>query len=187
MTRFVDRGAVVAAGVGAGVAVTVGVSFLLIIPIEPVVWLLALPSGALIGYYANVRSGRQAGPLRRIVANGLVAATATALTSVVLMFAVKALFFAADGGYPNYNRIDAETKQLIPPFCDPGADCVSRRYLEAQPEDLATAGVTDAASFSRYYWDQQVRTAELVAGLTLSGGLAGAITFAARTRPSRAA
>jgi hypothetical protein len=180
VTRFVDRGAVVAAGVGAGVAVTVGVSFLLIIPIDPVVWLLALPSGALIGYYANVRSGRQGGPWPRIVVNGLVAATATALTSIVLMFAVKALFFAADDGYRDPGlggRID----------CVTGADCVYRRYLEAQPGDLTAAGVADAASFARYYWDQQVRTSELVAGLTLSGGLAGAITFAGRTRPSRAA
>jgi len=180
VTRFVDRGAVVAAGVGAGVAVTVGVSFLLIIPIDPVVWLLALPSGALIGYYANVRSGRQAGPLWRIVANGFVAATATALTSIVLMFAVKALFFAADDGYRDPGlggRIE----------CVTGADCVYRRYLEAQPGDLAAAGVVDAASFTRYYWDQHLRIAGLVAGLTLSGGLGGAISFAARTRPSRAA
>jgi len=180
VTRFVDRGAVVAAGVGAGVAVTVGVSFLLIIPIDPVVWLLALPSGALIGYYANVRSGRQAGPLRRIVANGLVAATATALTSIVLMFAVKALFFAADDGYRDPGlggRIE----------CVTGADCVYRRYVEAQPRDLAAAGVIDTASFTRYYWDQHLRIAGLVAGLTLSGGLAGAISFAGRTRPSRAA
>jgi hypothetical protein len=180
VTPFVDRGALVAAGVGAGVALTVGVSFLLIIPIEPVVWSLALPSGALIGYYANVRSGRQGSPWPRIVVNGLVAAAATALTSIVLMFAIKALFFAADDGYRDPGlggRID----------CMPGADCVYRRYLEAQPGDLAAAAVIDAASFSRYYWDQQVRTAELVAGLTLSGGLAGAIIFAARTRPSRAA
>ena len=176
MTRFVDRGAIVAAGVGAGVAVTVGVSFLLIIPIDPVVWLLALPAGALIGYYANVRSDRRAGPWRRIVANGLFAAAATALTTVVLMFSVKALFFAADDGYR-----DPGLGGRI--FCDPGADCVYRRYLEAQPEDLATAGVTDAASFSRYYWDQQLRTAQLAAALTMAGGLAAAIVYGARTRP----
>ncbi len=50
MTRVIDRGAIVAAYVGIGVAVTVGVSFLLIIPIEPIYWLLTLPAGLLIGY-----------------------------------------------------------------------------------------------------------------------------------------
>ena len=34
MSRFVDRGAIVAAWVGLGMAVTIGVSFLLVIPIE---------------------------------------------------------------------------------------------------------------------------------------------------------
>ena len=41
-------------------AVTIGVSFLLIIPIEPLIWLFALPSGVMIGYYANARSNRRA-------------------------------------------------------------------------------------------------------------------------------
>ena len=45
VTRFVDRGAIVAAYVGIGMAVTIAVSFLLVIPIEPIVWLLALPAG----------------------------------------------------------------------------------------------------------------------------------------------
>lgn len=178
MTRLVDRGALVAAGVGAGVAVTIGVSFLLIIPIEPVVWLLALPSGALIGYYANVRSDRRAGPLRRIVTNGLVAAAGAALTTVALMFAVKGLFFAADDGY----RDPGLGGRIV---CQTGVDCVYRRYLEAQPADLTSSGVTDAASFGRYYWAQQLRTAELAAGLTLGGGLAGALVYAARNRPTR--
>ena len=45
MSRFVDRGAITAAYVGIGMAVTIAISFLLIIPIEPVIWLLALPAG----------------------------------------------------------------------------------------------------------------------------------------------
>src|SRR3989337_1629046 len=55
VTRVVDRGAITAAYVGIGMAVTVAISFMLIIPIEPIVWLLTLPSGLLIGYYANQR------------------------------------------------------------------------------------------------------------------------------------
>jgi hypothetical protein len=182
VTRILDRGALVAAGVGAGMALIIGVSFLLIIPVEPVVWLLALPAGALIGAYANARSKRRGGPTARIFANAIGAAAATALTSVVLMLAVKALFFAADGGFPNYNRIDRETGSTIGPFCDTGADCVYHRYLDAQPGDLVAAGVTDAASFSRYYWDQQLGTVELVIGLTLAGGLLGALAYELRRR-----
>ena len=65
MRRFVDRGAITAAWVGLGMAVTIGVSFLLVIPIEPVYWIFALPAGLLIGYYANARSDRRAGPWGR--------------------------------------------------------------------------------------------------------------------------
>ena len=67
VTRVIDRGAVTAAYVGIGMAATIAVSFLLVIPIEPIYWLLALPAGLLIGYYANQRSDRRAGPWSRIV------------------------------------------------------------------------------------------------------------------------
>ena len=70
VSRFVDRGALTAAYVGIGMAITVGVSFLLIIPIEPVIWLLSIPAGLVIGYYANQRSNRRAGPWSRILRNG---------------------------------------------------------------------------------------------------------------------
>ena len=53
---------------------------LLIIPIESIIWLLALPSGLLIGYYANQRSNRVAGPWSRILVNGAFAGLATGLT-----------------------------------------------------------------------------------------------------------
>ena len=48
MSRFVDRGAVTAAYVGIGMAITIAVSFILIIPIEPIIWLL-FGQGILIG------------------------------------------------------------------------------------------------------------------------------------------
>ena len=73
VSRLVDRGAITAAYVGIGMAVTIVVSFLLFIPIEPFIWLLALPSGLLIGYYANQRSNRRAGPWSRILVNGVFA------------------------------------------------------------------------------------------------------------------
>ena len=73
MSRFVDRGAITAAFVGIGMAVTIGVSFLLVIPIEPIYWALSVPAGLLIGYYADARSGRGRGAWRRILANALFA------------------------------------------------------------------------------------------------------------------
>ena len=83
VSRFVDRGAITAAYVGIGMAVTIVVSFLLVIPIEWVIWMLALPSGLLIGYYANQRSNRRAGPWSRILVNGLFAGLVTGLTAAV--------------------------------------------------------------------------------------------------------
>ena len=87
VSRLVDRGAITAAYVGIGMAVTIVVSFMLFIPIEWVIWLLALPSGLLIGYYANQRSDRRAGPWRRILVNGLFAGVVTGLTAAVLLLA----------------------------------------------------------------------------------------------------
>ena len=77
VTRVIDRGAITAAYVGIGMAVTIAVSFLLVIPIEPIYWLLALPAGLLIGYYANQKSDRRAGPWSRILANALFAGIVT--------------------------------------------------------------------------------------------------------------
>lgn len=171
MTRVVDRGAIAAAGVGIGVAVTIGVSFLLVIPIEPIYWLLTLPAGLLIGFYANQRSGRRAGPWHRVVANALVAAALTGATMALLLLGVKALFFSADNGYRDPGlggQID----------CQPGPECVYRRYLDAgRGQDLEAAGVTDAASFSRFYWSQQLGTAGLLLAVTTAGGLGGALLY----------
>ncbi len=56
--------------VGIGMAVTIGVSFLLVIPIEPVHLAVGAARPALlIGYYANQRGQTaESGPWRRIVA-----------------------------------------------------------------------------------------------------------------------
>jgi hypothetical protein len=171
VNRVVDRGAVAAAWVGIGVAVTIGVSFLLVIPIEPIYWLLTLPAGLLIGFYANQRSDRRAGPWHRIVANALFAAALTGATMALLLLGVKALFFSADNGY----RDPGLGGQIN---CQPGAECVYQRYLDAgRGQDLEAAGVTDAASFSRFYWSQQLATAGLLFGVTTAGGLGGAVLY----------
>jgi hypothetical protein len=82
--------------VGIGMALVIAVSFLLVIPIEPVYWLLAPLSGLLIGYYADARADRRSGPWRRILGNGLYAGLVTGLALAILLLGVKALFFVAD-------------------------------------------------------------------------------------------
>jgi hypothetical protein len=188
VTRIIDRGAITAAYVGIGMALTIGVSFLLVIPIEPIYWLLAVPAGLLIGYYANQRSDRRAGPWIRIVANAIFAGIATALTMALLLLAVKALFFFGDNGYPDFNRADKD-RNLIPPYCQAGADCVYSRYLLAgRGPDFAAVGVTDAASFTGFYWSQQFATAGTLVVLTTLGGLGGGLAYGfTRPKTSKAA
>ena len=187
MTRFVDRGAIVAAYVGIGVAVTVGISFLLVIPIEPIYWLLVIPAGLTIGYYANARSNRVGGPWSRILANGLFAGFVTGLTLAALLIGVKALFFFADNGYPDFNRVD-ENGNVIPPACESGANCVFARYLaDGRGDALAAQGVTDDASFTAFYWNQQLATGALLLLLTSAAGLGGAALYGiARPRAATA-
>ena len=183
MNRAIDRGAITAAYVGIGMAVTLGVSLLLVIPIEPIYWFLALPAGVLIGYYANQRSDRRAGPWRRIVANAVAAGLVTAVTMALLLVAVKALFFFADSGYPDFNRVDQKTGVTIAPFCDPGAGCVYARYLAiGYGPDLTAAGVNDVQDFTGLYWGQQASTAGTLILLTTAGGLIGGLAYGF-TRP----
>jgi hypothetical protein len=179
VTRVVDRGAIVAAYVGIGMALAIGVSFLLVIPIEPVYWLFAPVSGLLIGYYANARAGRDSGPWSRIVANGVFAGVVTGFAVAALLLAVKALFFAADNGYR-----DASSGGSL--SCRPGADCVYARYLavDGGPDRLAGAGIDDVASFSSFYWTQQLTTAGTLLVVTAAGALGGAILFGL-SRPRR--
>ena len=177
MNRFVDRGAVTAAYVGIGMAVTIVASFILIIPIEPVIWLLAIPSGLLIGYYANQRSDRRAGPWSRILRNGLFAAFVTGLTTAALLLILKSIFFFADTGYPDFNRADPNG-QPIPPSCTSGADCVYQRYLAlGRGPDLEAAGISDASSFTSLYWSQQFNVAGVLVLATTAGGLGGAVVY----------
>jgi hypothetical protein len=176
MSRFVDRGAIIAAFVGIGMAVTMAIGFLLIIPIEPIYLLLAVPGGMVIGYYANARAARSRGQWRRILPNGLLAGAVTGLSLAVLLLGVKALFFFADTGYPDFNRVDENGAQMGQ-SCQAGADCVYRRYLTAEPDELAAAGITDAASFAELYWASQLGTARLLVAGTILAAILGAFLF----------
>jgi hypothetical protein len=178
VTRIIDRGALVAAGVGIGMAVTIAISFLLVIPIEPIYWLLALPAGLLIGYYANQRSGRSAGPWPRILANALAAGLATGLSMAALLLVIKVLFFFGDNGYPDFNLVDAQTHQPVPPFCADGAGCVYARYLaQGSGPELTAGGIANVDQFSGFYWRQQGSAAGTVLVLTIAGALGGGLLY----------
>jgi hypothetical protein len=171
VSRVVDRGAIVAAYVGIGMAAVIGISFLLVIPIPIVYALFSLPAGLLIGYYADSRAGRQAGPWSRIVANGLFAGLVTAVSLAVLLLAVDALFFYADDGY----RDQSAGPRLQ---CEPGPACVYARYIaNGQGADLEREGVTDVSTFTGFYWSQQAGIAGTIFLLTAAGSLGGALLF----------
>ncbi len=185
-SRFIDRGAITAGWVGVGMAVTIGVSFLLVIPIEPIYWLLAPFAGLLIGYYANQRSATPRGAWRRITANALYAGTLTGVTLALILLVVKGLFFFADTGYPDFNRADPNG-QPIPPYCQTGAACVQARYLAAgRGPALEAAGATDLASFTALYWQQQLSTAAILLVLPIATSILGGVVYGL-TRPKAAA
>jgi hypothetical protein len=173
----VDRGAIMAAWVGLGMAVTVVVSFMLVIPIEFLVGPFALIGGMMIGYYANARSNRVGGPWRRVIANALLAGLVTGLTYFVLLLGVKAIFFNADNGY-------RDASMGGPIACESGADCVYKRYLDFvdDPAAFEAAGVTDVESFTAYYWSQQVGTSAQMLVFSLVGSLFGGVMYGATNR-----
>ena len=171
MSRFVDRGAISAAWVGVGMAVTIGISFLLVIPIEFLVIPTALFGGMLIGYYANARSDRRGGPWGRVIVNALFAGLVTGLSLAVLFLAVKGLFFVADDGY----RDESAGGRLA---CESGADCVYQRYLAiGRGPAFEAAGITDVDSFTRFYWGDQLNTAGSFLVLSLGGSLIGGVLY----------
>ena len=102
------------------------------------------------------------------------AAFVTGLTAAVLLLGVKALFFYGDNGYRDESAGG-------PIACVSGPECVYERYriLEdgARIPALEAAGVTDAGSFTAFYWSQQFAAAGLIVGLTSVGGLGGALLY----------
>jgi hypothetical protein len=183
MSRVVDRGAVFAGWVGMAMAAVIVVSFLLVIPIEPVIWFMSPFAGILIGYYANARSERRAGPWGRILANAAYAGAVTALTLALLLLGTKAVFFFFDSGYRDVSlggTVD----------CTGGADCVFQRYLD-EPDGAARLeelGVTDVGSFTAYYWGQQLQTSATLFVVTFAGSIAGGLLYGVmRPKPRKPA
>ena len=181
MSRFVDRGATVAAIVGVGMALTIAVSFLMVIPIDPAYLAFAPLSGLLIGWYGNQRAEPLRGRLGRIVANAAWSGAWTAVSFAVLFLAVKLFFFSLDPGY----RDERQGGSLR---CAAGPACVYARYLAAEDgvATLSAAGVRDVVEFTDWYWSGQLGTARLIIGSTMSFSLVGGLlyTFGAPRTPA---
>jgi hypothetical protein len=177
VSRFIDRGAFMAGWVGLGMAVTVVVSFVLVIPIEFLVAPSALLGGMMIGYYANARSGRTGGPWRRVIMNALWAGLITGVTYMLLMLGLKAIFFGADNGY-------RDASMGGPITCEAGAECVYMRYLDFvdDPAAFEAQGVTDVESFTQFYWTQQLVDGGTLVMLSLAGSLFGGLMYGATNR-----
>ena len=104
MSRFVDRGATVAAIVGVGMALTVAVSFLMVIPLDIAYLAFAPISGLLIGWYGNQRASQLRSRPGRIALNAAWSGSWTALTFAALFLGVKLFFFSLDPGYREIGR-----------------------------------------------------------------------------------
>lgn len=172
MTRIVDAGALVAGWVGLGMAVIIVIAFGLVVPIQPIVYAIALPAGALIGWYANQRAKRER-PRGKVLANALWAGLLTGVTLAAFYVFVRLLFVFADTGNPDFNRTDPTTGQPIPPYCQTGPDCTYQRYVKAgYAADLTAVGVNDADSFGRFILAEQAGAGLALFGLVLGGAAA---------------
>jgi hypothetical protein len=174
MSRFVDRGATVAAFVGIGMALTIAVSFLMVIPILPAYIVFAPLSGLLIGWYGNQREGQLRNRPGRILANAGWSGAITAVTFAVLFLGVKLFFFSLDPGYRDEKQ-GGSFKD-----CKAGPECAYVRYqaYEGGEAELVANGVTDVASFTEWYWDGQMVIARLLIGSTTLFAVAGGVLYA---------
>jgi hypothetical protein len=179
VSRVVDSGAVFAGWVGVGMAVTIAIGLELILAVQSLVFLAAPVAGLLVGWYANVRSERRR-PAVRVLANAILAGAMTGLSLAILYGALRLLFVYADNGYPDFNQPDR-------PACTPGPACTYARYVAAgEGDELAAAGVVDAASFEAYVLREQLNGGLLLVGLTLGGAVVGGAFVAGTGRARRA-
>lgn len=173
--RFVDRGAVFAGWVGLGTALVIAIAFELILAIQSLVFIIALPAGMLIGGYANAKSERWR-PMRRVFANAAYAALVTGV-GLALMYAVLRLVFvfADTGSLPDGTSMT----------CQAGPACTYQRYVrDGQAQALADAGVTDGASFGAYAINEQLRGGAIILVVTVAGAVVAAGWRSVRPMPA---
>ncbi len=95
---MLDRGAIYAAMVGLGMAVTIAISFELVVAIQALVFISAPFAGLIIGCYANNKSLRWR-PRWRLFTNAAFAGAVTGLSLALMYVALRLLFIYADSGY----------------------------------------------------------------------------------------
>ena len=177
MTRFVDAGAIFAGWVGLGVALVTVIAVALIIPIQGLVMLLALPIGLLLGWYANARAERFR-PRWRVLANAGYAGLVTGLALAAMYVGLRLLFVYADtGALPDGSRLD----------CATGPECTYARFVEGgQTEQLAALGIIDAAGYEAAVNRELVLLGSLLVVVVVGGSLASGAWRALRAEPDRA-
>lgn len=168
--------------VGVGVVMVVVIGFELILAVQAVVFLLALPVGLLIGWYAVERERRglaeatatQAAAAAggrvgwgRALGSGLMAGLITGVSLTVLYVLIRLLFLYLDNGF----------RAGGPPYvCGLGPECGYQRALD-EPSlraALDEAGVHDAAGYTAYFLEGQALGGATLLVLVLGGSLAGA-------------
>jgi hypothetical protein len=154
-------------------ALVVAISLELIVAVQLLVFIVALPAGFLIGWYANVRAERRR-PWWRVLVNSAYAGLVTALGLTVLYVGLRLLFVYADTGY-------RDALQGGPLQCQPGPDCSYQRYLGAgEGPTLVAAGVHDAASFEAWFLTGQLQGGVGLMAITIGGAIVGGIYAGAR-------
>jgi hypothetical protein len=172
-----DRGAIYAAIVGLGMAVTIAISFELVVAIQALVFISAPLAGLTIGWYANHKSMRWR-PRWRLFTNAAFAGTVTGVSLALMYVALRLLFIYADSGY----RPETMGGQLE---CSTGPECTYERFLDdGHEQDLINDGITDAASFESAVWRWQGETTLMLLVMTLGGSLVPAAWRAWRPAPS---
>lgn len=177
--RVLDRGAIYAALVGLGMAVTIAISFELVVAIQALVFVSAPLAGILIGYYANHKSERWR-PRWRLFVNAGFAGIVTGLSLALMYVGLRLLFIYADSGY----RPETMGGQLD---CRTGPECTYRRFLDdGHAEDLEADGIIDVGSFESAVWRWQGETVLALTLVTLAGALGAAAVRAVRRPPDTA-
>ena len=88
-----------------------------------------------------------------------------------MLLLVKGLFFFADDGFRDpgqggSHRMRHRRRLRLPTLLEAG-----------RGPELEAVGVTDTASFTQFYWQEQFGTAGTIIVLTTLGGLGGAVLY----------
>jgi hypothetical protein len=174
--RVLDRGAIYAAVVGLGMAVTIAISFELVVAIQALVFISAPFAGVVIGFYANHKSERWR-PRWRLFANAGFAGLVTGLSLALMYVSLRLLFIYADSGY----RPETMGGQLD---CQTGPECTYVRFIDSgHAADLEADGIGDPPSFEAAVWHWQGETVFILTLATLAGALGAATLRAVRQPP----